>query len=64
MSVSISIKQFFKLQRQEELSHSTEAEETEVPTSKALYKDCEVEELMTNFLVDTGSTISIINKET
>jgi hypothetical protein len=46
------------------LSHSTEAEETEVPTSKALYIDCEVEELMTSFLVDTGSTISIINKET
>jgi hypothetical protein len=46
------------------LSHSTEAEETEVPTSKALYMDCEVEELMTSFLVDTGSTISIINKDT
>jgi hypothetical protein len=49
LSVIISKKQFFKLQRQEELSHSTEAEETEVPTSKALYMDCEVEELMTSF---------------
>ena len=46
------------------MSPSTEAEETEVPTSKALYIDCEVEELMTSFLVDTGSTISIINNET
>jgi hypothetical protein len=64
LSVTISIKQFFKLQRQEELSHSTEAEETEVPNSKALYIDCEVEMLMTSFLVDTGSTISIIKKET
>jgi hypothetical protein len=64
LSVTISNQQLFKLQRQEKLSHSTEAEETEVPTSKALYIDCKVEELMTSFLEDTGSSISIINKDT
>jgi hypothetical protein len=46
------------------LNQSTEARDPEVPNSKALYIECEVEELITRFLVDTGSTISIINKET
>jgi hypothetical protein len=46
------------------MNQSTEAGDPEVPNSKALYIECEVEELITTFLVDTGSTISIINKET
>jgi hypothetical protein len=61
-------KQPFKLQRQEELSQTSNAvsetlpnKEEQQPTS--LFLQGEVEGMPVSFLIDTGSTISIIGKE-
>ena len=57
------MQQPFKLQRQEELSHSSTAvsEARNKPTS--VYLEGEIEGMPASFLIDTGSTISIIGKD-